>query len=35
MRSMEIVLNELPERMGITMDTYSGYENFEGPNPAY
>jgi predicted acyl esterase len=29
----ELFLNELPERMGITMDTYSGYENFEGPDP--
>lgn len=31
----QLFLNELPERMGITMDTYSEYENFEGPDPAY
>jgi uncharacterized protein len=31
----ELFLSELPERMGITKATYSDYENFEGPDPAY
>jgi predicted acyl esterase len=31
----ELFLNELPERLGIPKSTYSGYENFEGPDPAY
>lgn len=30
-----LFLDKLPERMGITEDMYSGYENFEGPDPAY
>jgi predicted acyl esterase len=31
----ELFMNELPERMGITKDMYSGYETFEGPDPAF
>ena len=31
----ELFLNELPERLGVPMKTYSGYENFEGPDPAF
>ncbi len=31
----ELFMNELPERLGIPKSTYSGYENFEGPDPAY
>lgn len=33
--SSELFMNELPERLGIPKSTYSGYENFEGPDPAY
>jgi predicted acyl esterase len=31
----DLFLPALPERLGISEDTYSGYENFEGPDPAY
>jgi predicted acyl esterase len=31
----ELFMNELPERLGVPKDYYSGYENFEGPDPAY
>jgi predicted acyl esterase len=31
----ELFMNELPERLGVAKDDYSGYENFEGPDPAY
>ncbi len=31
----ELFMNELPERLGIERQTYSGYENFEGPDPAF
>jgi predicted acyl esterase len=31
----ELFLPNLPERLGVSKDTYSGYENFEGPDPAY
>lgn len=31
----ELFLNELPERLGVKKEDYSGYENFEGPDPAY
>ncbi len=31
----ELFLPHLPERLGISRDFYSGYENFEGPDPAY
>jgi predicted acyl esterase len=31
----ELSMNELPERLGVPKNYYSGYGNHEGPDPAY